>query len=170
MIPLDYILSRYAVGNYDATWESYKEKLTFCDNLWGQAFNDDAKNLNNFLVQYVGTSGTGINTVSCYTRSNIVCKCYIDIKRYFKIDAYEETKLQSTFLFYKVHIMMETGNLHSSMIKTWFRNNFYSYRKKVLSPRWQFIWKCTKGTYSYQLLNRIKKGMEQATGQPTDFW
>ena len=63
-IPLDYILRPDAVGNYNMAWNYHDEKLKFCANLRRQDFNDDAETLYNLLVQYIGTSRTGINPVS----------------------------------------------------------------------------------------------------------
>ena len=66
--------------------------MKFFANMQGQAFNDDAEILYNILVQYVGISITGSNTVSCHTRSKNGCKCYLDRKGHFNNEAYEETK------------------------------------------------------------------------------
>ena len=89
---MDYLLSPDAVENYDAAWNYREEKLKFCFNLRGQAINDYAETLYNLLVQYVGTSGTGINTVSRHTKSKNRRKCYLEIKGNIKTEAYEETK------------------------------------------------------------------------------
>ena len=111
-IPFDYLLRIDAVGNYDADWNSCEKKLNFCVNLQGKAFNDDAETLYNLLVQYVGTYGTGNNTLSCHTRSKNGRKYYPEIKGHFKTETYEETKLQRPMLFLEVHIITETGSSH----------------------------------------------------------
>ena len=54
--------------------------MIFCDGLQGQAFNDNAETIYDLLVQYVGISGTGSNTVYRYSRSNNQRKCYLDLK------------------------------------------------------------------------------------------
>ena len=44
------------------------------------------------MVQYVVTYGTGRNYVSLHTRSKNGLKSYLELKGYFKTEAYEETK------------------------------------------------------------------------------
>ena len=85
-IPLDCLLSPYAVGNYNVVFNYREGNIIFCANLRGQAFNNDADTLYNILVQYIGTSGNG------HTRSKKGRKCYLEIKGDLKTEAYEETK------------------------------------------------------------------------------
>ena len=109
-IPFYYLLRTDAFVNYNVDWNSHEEKLNFCANLWGQAFNDDAETIYNIVVQYVHTYETGGNTVSCHTKSNNRQTCYIELKLNFKTEAYEGGGLQRPIIFYKVHIMMEIGS------------------------------------------------------------
>ena len=44
------------------------------------------------MVKYNDTSGTGKNTISHHTRLNNGRKCYLELKRHFKIESFEETK------------------------------------------------------------------------------
>ena len=86
-ITLDYLLSTDEVRSYNVSCNSCEKKLKFCDSLRGQAFNDDSETIYNLLVQYVGTSGTGINTVCFHTRPKNGCKCYLELKGHFKTEA-----------------------------------------------------------------------------------
>ena len=85
-------------------------KSFFCASLQGQAVIDYSETLYNFLVQYVGTSRTGINVVSRHTRLKNGRKCYLELKVHFKTESYEETKASKANNTLKVHIMMETGS------------------------------------------------------------
>ena len=104
------------VGNYNEGWNSCAQNPKFCASLKEHAFNDNAETLCNLLVQYVGTSGTGRNTVSHYTRSKNGFNFYLELKGNLKTKSYEEKKLQRPMMFYKVHIMTETGISHSRII------------------------------------------------------
>ena len=86
---MDYLLKSDTVGNYDAAWNSREEKLKFLTAYKDKPF---AETVNNILVQYFGTSGTGKNLVSCYTMSRNGLNCYLELKGDFKTKAYEETK------------------------------------------------------------------------------
>ena len=114
------------VGNYNVAWNSCEEKLKFCSNLQVQAFNDDAENLYNLLVQYFGTSVTDINNVSCHTSSNNGCMYCLELKLNFKTEAYEETKsskanpiLQSAYYYGKRNFTLE--NYYNLVAKEFFQ-------------------------------------------------
>ena len=88
----DWLLKPDSDGNFNASWNSRKEKIKFCNNLQVQVWNDDKETIYILLVQYVGTSETGINTVSRHTRSKNVRKCNIELRGHFKTEANEDTK------------------------------------------------------------------------------
>ena len=79
-ISLDNIPSPDAVSNYNVVLNTYEEKLNFCAILRGQTFNDDAETLYNLLFQYIGTSGTGSNTVFRHNRSKNGHTFYFELK------------------------------------------------------------------------------------------
>ena len=77
-----------ADGNYNVAWNSCEENLKFCARLQGYAFKYDTETLYNIIVQYVGTSGIGSNTVSHHNRSKNGRNCYIEVKVHFKTESY----------------------------------------------------------------------------------
>ena len=83
-IPFDCLLIPDAVGNYNAAW-NYCEKYIICfARFQGQSFNYYSETLYKLLVQYVGTSGTGSNTVLRHTRLKNGRNLYLEINVNFK--------------------------------------------------------------------------------------
>ena len=112
-ITLYYLLRPYVVGNYNAAYNYREEKLKFCANLQGQAFNDDTETLYNLLVQYVSTYETASSTVYRHTRSNTVHKCYLEIQGNLKTEYYEEKKAsKANAILQSVHY---DGNRNSTL-------------------------------------------------------
>ena len=94
-IPLDYLLRENEIGDYDGNWENREEKLKNCISYTGQKFKEDSETLYGLLVQYVGTSGTGSNIIARYKHSKNGRKCFMELKRHFQTESYEENKAQA---------------------------------------------------------------------------
>jgi hypothetical protein len=66
-----------------------------CISFNGQKYKEDSAALYVLLVQHVGTSGTGSNVISRHKTFKNGRKCYLEFKRHFKTEFYEETKARA---------------------------------------------------------------------------
>ena len=123
---MGYLLSPDVAVKYNAAWNTREGDLKFCASLQVQAFNDDIETFYNLLVQFIGTSGSGSNTLYRHTRSNNGRKCYLYPELNFKTKAYEETKasnsnaiLQSARYYRNREFTLE--NYYNLVVKAFFQ-------------------------------------------------